>query len=224
MLMPPGGGLGWSVVRCSGFLWKEIVMKRLVTIALILVLAQAANARIALVAYDAAGTSPLPGGGSVIAMPGGIITIKLISTDGASGGILVDAIDDGAALGVASDLFVAPASSPISGGYLENTESPMAGISGCLVSYVSYAADPPIAAGATLMSFHYQVSGVVTSLGVLAAGTSFLSSDTFTYVAGPSIVAVNGANQPIEPLIIIPEPMTLGLLGLGGLFLRRRLA
>jgi len=48
---------------------------------------------------------------------------------------------------------------------------------------------------------------------------------------GPGEVIIrlfDGAGNPMDSLIItqqgIPEPMTLGLLGLGGLFLRRRLA
>jgi hypothetical protein len=192
-------------------------MKKLVVLVVIIAVASVANAGVAFVAYNAAGTAALGVSGDPI-FPGGIITVKLIAT-GPCNGIVIDAISDGGAGGVASNLFVPTASYPISGGYLEN-------VGGVLISYVSYAADPLLQAGATLMSFQYTVGNLPTSgpflglpIGALPSGTSFLSSDGFTYVVGPSTATISGV---VESIPVIPEPMTLGLLGLGGLFLRRR--
>ena len=50
----------------------------------------------------------------------------------------------------------------------------------------------------------------VVILGI-GAGTGYLDSDYY---------ATLGANAPLT--VIVPEPLTVGLLGLGGLFLRRR--
>ena len=92
--------------------------------------------------------------------------------------------------------------------------------------YVSGAAsaNPAVTAGTVTLSFDYTLPSTISS----DYWVTPLKPDELFYYSGGSF-AVEGTysnlaavNVPIEGLHIIPEPMTICLLGLGGLFLRRR--
>jgi hypothetical protein len=75
-----------------------------------------------------------------------------------------------------------------------------------------------------IYSFMYHVPDLPAS-SIITIGTFW---DDLTYLAPEYTVAMGGGtfvgNEYFTPLVlhVIPEPMTIGLLGLGGLFLRRR--
>jgi len=114
------------------------------------------------------------------------------------------------------------------------TETSLAGIAGGVtpVSDPGFAIFDGVAAGAgfTPPAGTEGVSGTILAVnGPVAAGTLF-SSITFTaQAAGLANITLVGTMDYAEltniaagSILITPEPMTLGLLGLGGLFLRRR--
>jgi hypothetical protein len=209
-----GPGKQKSVRDISTESFKEENMKKLVAIALIAAMATVANAGIGFTA---------PAGDF---NPGDVVTIVLTST-GACNGFNFDAISDGGNGGVASDIIMGAGLTELLPGYLENTSA------GILIDYAAaYATGSPLGSGVALFTFSYTVSPAITApkmitIAPLPAGTSFYSRlDDTTYTAAASTGDLGGVTTPIDgvTLSIIPEPMTLGLLGLGGLFLRRRLA
>jgi len=187
-------------------------MKKLVAIALIAAMATVANAA---VGFTAASTD---------VEAGDIVTINLVGS-GACAGFSISAVSDGGMGGVAGALTFNPTLTILGPGYLDNTAA------GILFDTASaYAGGANVAAGGVLFSFTYAVSaGAVPGaivIAPLAAGTQFVDVYGDTYTAEASQGNIGGQMQDISgiTLNVIPEPMTLGLLGLGGLFLRRRLA
>ncbi len=104
-------------------------------------------------------------------------------------------------------------------GYLENS-----GTNGVLFDWFAEYSTDGVAAGIVLASFNYTIG---PNLGYwvapLVTGTSYLDIGGAQYAAGLSAAnLVGNAETPIGGVHIIPEPVTIVLLGLGGLFLRRR--
>ena len=107
-------------------------------------------------------------------------------------------------------------------GYLENS-----GSNGVLFDYFSEYSVDGVAAGIVLASFSYTIGPVPNYwVAPLVTGTPYYDIVGDLYAAGVSAASldVGGAPTlvPIGGVHIIPEPVTIVLLGLGGLFLRRR--
>jgi len=193
-------------------------MKKFVAIALVLAMASMANAGIGFVASATEVTS------------GGTVTIMLKAT-AACNGFNFDAIDDGDVVGAAADIVWGAGLTQLMPGYIENGEK-TGSASGVVIDYAAaYATTNAIAAGVTMFSFTYTAPTVLVPTNVtiapLAAGVVFHSVlDNVDYTATASTGDLGGVTTPIDgvTILVTPEPMTLGLLGLGGLFLRRRLA
>ena len=75
------------------------------------------------------------------------------------------------------------------------------------------------AANTVLYSFDYAVAAGAAGGGTVQMMMSAAAQDRAT--AGLATYFY-GTNLSLSPLTILPEPMTIALLGLGGLFLRRR--
>jgi len=197
-------------------------MKKLVAIALIAAMATVANAGLAMVASGVDKDLVAPG---LQVDAGDAVTISL-TTAANFNGYGIDAIFDGGAGGAASDVWSGGAGLTYTlPGYQENSPT-------CLVSYVAaYASTNALPADVLVFSFSYTVAatalpGTIT-LSALPAGSNFYSNvDAAWYTAEAPYCNLLGVTNSIDSASfqVIPEPMTLGLLGLGGLFLRRRLA
>jgi hypothetical protein len=195
---------------------KEENMKKLVAIALVLVMASVASAGIGFVSSKT----------DVLA--GETVTITLVAT-AVCNGFSVDALGGvgTAPAGVATLGTYNVGLTALQPGYLENG-------AGILIDFIAAAPSAgAIAAGANLYTFTYTVSSAATLgqtvvIAPLALGAEFFSTlDGVSYTVSNAPTAdLGGVTTPIDGLTlnVIPEPMTLGLLGLGGLFLRRRLA
>ncbi|HSV26891.1 MAG TPA: PEP-CTERM sorting domain-containing protein, partial [Sedimentisphaerales bacterium] len=161
--------------------------------------------------------------------PGQVITIKLVAGVGGSLGFNIGAVDDGAPRGTVVSFWTNPGlGTELSPGYIENAD-PEPGLSGALISYWAFVTTAaPVPAGADLIRFVYTVPSVVTApitIATLPAGAAFRSpADGAVWVVEASAVGRGLDIIEIGSVTLIPEPMTIGLLGLGGLFLRRRLA
>jgi hypothetical protein len=156
-----------------------------------------------------------------VVQTGETINIKLIA-DGACYGYSIDAATDWGKGGTASNLQIAPIFTIASPGYIENSE-------GILFSAVgAYASTSPAAVGTTLFSFNYtadSILGLVTIEPAPAGEPYHTLQDPGTwYTAGASTGDVGGVTQLITgcTITVVPEPMTLALLSLGGLWLRKR--
>lgn len=165
---------------------------------------------------------------SVVAA-GATVTINLVA-DGQCDHFEIGGISDGSAGGSVSNLQVSDLMDldldfP---GYIfnlihENT--------GYLFAYMTVNADNAVEAGTPLLSFDYTVSSQWDGLTEITV-TPLAHDDPYFYywdgelcedVAYPSIASVAGTGGiPIQGVTIVPEPATMALLGLGGLFLRRR--
>ena len=188
-----------------------------------------------LVSVSQAQTIELTVGGSSVysATPGETITIDLIADLSCAGFELMVVEGDASIatavvdIGGTSAALTVGDKMTISVGYLNN-------YNGVLFDYYGgYASDPvvPQPAGTVIASFDYTISSAwdgITEYWVapLVAGTSYEymsgSFDSAALSYGNLNVAGVPTNVGITGLNIIPEPMTIALLSLGGLALLRR--
>jgi hypothetical protein len=184
-------------------------MKKLLTILLVLVIASAASAGTAWLEVDPQDQKPSYSFSD-------IITINLVGDPGITG-VQLDALasDNGGTAG--SPLFLNDILSDLrSPGYLVNQ-------GGILLNYVTGSAPfgsagvPP---GDPAWSFEFHVPDVPPSTEIIIF--PFVDYDLGYFDPMISFSDYSMA-MDVGPLIIhVPEPMTIALLGLGGLFLRRR--
>jgi hypothetical protein len=162
-------------------------------------------------------------------------TIYLIAT-GPSSGFAISAVSDGGAGGTASNLWIHPSLTVLSGGFIDNTLA-SGDATGILFDTVcGYAMSSPVSAGEVLFSFEYLApfpdpdrwETIIMTIAPLQAGTEFIDLFGDIYTADDSQGDIGGSMCSIEGMTLystwIPEPMTVALLGLGGIFLRRRIA
>jgi hypothetical protein len=199
-------------------------MKKLVAIALVLAMASAASAGIGFVAV---------GGNDV--NPGQVVVIELRAAEVMGGGFALGLLSDNGANGSMGAYTISQLATGFTvdaAGEVLNLPATGAGTSTLLYGF-SASVRANQAANTVLFSFPYTVpmTAVGTiNIGALATGTMYMYSDGLAYGADPSManIMIGGAPTDVQigglVLNVIPEPMTLGLLGLGGLFLRRRVA
>jgi len=142
---------------------------------------------------------------------GEVVTVTVIGTDGVTSVTIPEILSSHA--GLASNLFLNPLLSqfPTVGTAVNAGNSLITGVSGATPFGF-----PPIVvdAGATVYSFDFKVPEVAvgTVIDISGAGTMFFQLGDFSVVS-------EIASASME---VVPEPMTIALLGLGGLFIRRR--
>jgi hypothetical protein len=190
-------------------------MKRLVAIVLVLAMASAASAGIGFTSSQA------------FYMPGEIVTIYLVASGRCNGFNLATVSDFGAGGAVIGTPTFNPAFVPFPG-YIDNTPNIPGAVGLLMDSCGAYASSTGPAAGAILFSFQYQTPVSISTIVIApVAGGTIVNYDYGTFVCEPSLGDVGGQDQLITGCVLnsgVPEPMTLGLFGLGGLFLRRRIA
>ena len=202
---------------------KEKMMKKLLIFMLVLGLASVSQA--ALVGLEIGGAK------EYTATAGEVITINLVADTPYSSSLLM-VVEGDASVATAVVDMDGTSTLPVGGTGVVITEGYLDNYDGVLFDYVSAGASPVIAAGSVIMSFEYTVSsgwaGTDFWLAPLATGTSYeWASGSFdTAALSQATLIPTGEdpiyNVPITGVHIIPEPMTVLLLGLGGLLLRRR--
>lgn len=191
-------------------------MKKFLIVMLVLALTSMANAAV---------LELLVGGSSTVADGAGTVTVDLVSPDitvsaigGAGAGDLDIIASSGLAIptvgtfGAVSSLigFMQPAGFALNVGAIVGPD--IIGISG------GADAGKEAGLGDVLYSFTINIPGgsVGETLTPFMGGTDYVMSLT----TSPMFWA--GSSLTLNPLTVVPEPMTIALLGLGGLFLRRR--
>lgn len=179
-------------------------MKKLLILMLVLGMTTLASATIitSLEYRDAAGTTPIT---EVDVTVNTAFTVVVVGTYAAAEGDTVRLYDDYEALGLGSDVADMTGSTmhqPAAGGY--------GAISGYSTLYDGLdLAFGDLTTGQTAVDM-FTID--LSVLGAITSGTLTLSNLTSDY-----LTAIYSAS-----IDIVPEPMTVALLGLGGLFLRRR--
>ena len=185
---------------------KEDSMKKFLVLALVLSMATMAQAGIV---FQSSATE---------VHPSDILTISLVTTNAEHvQGLELDAIVDGTStLGTAATPLTLNSHFNFADpGYLVNT-------GGALIKWVN-ASDTTVGgdyATGTLYTFLYHVPTVPASTYITINAsdqTPYGNTVEIDFSDGSSIYSTQGV-----VIHVIPEPMTMGLLGLGGLFLRRR--
>jgi hypothetical protein len=162
-------------------------------------------------------------------MPGDSVTVSLLTCEGFYS-YVVDAIGDGGKGGTASNLWVSSEPPIIVAhwpGWVENTST-------CLVSFMDgLTPGDALPAGIDVFHFTYHVSPIVAvgesiTIAPLAVGVDFWSEMDqmwFPVVDAPQVVSTlypDGLDIGGVTLTVVPEPMTVVLVGAGGLLLRRK--
>ncbi len=191
-------------------------MKKFLIVMLVLALTSMASA---------ATLSLVVGGSSTVADGAGIVTVDLVSPDitvGSIGGVGAGDLDIIASsglsipavgtFGVASSLigFMRPAGFALNPGAIVGPD--IIGIMGAAD------AGTEAAFGDVLYSFTVNIPG--GSIGETL--TPFMGAADFVMSISTMPTFWAGTSLTLNPLTVVPEPMTIALLGLGGLFLRRR--
>jgi hypothetical protein len=200
------------MARMWNRVWKEQVMKRAFLVILSLSICTVAQAAIGFVPTK------------TTVNVGETITINLISDAGCYG-FTIDLVTDGGKGGICSDLSFNSSMTVISAGYIENAymnepEFYPVGMY-ILFSYAAaYAPISPCVAGAPVFSFKYTADSIL--------GPVTITPYAYDGGIGPCTALVGSDPTPQEitgcTITVVPEPMTVALLGLGGLWLRRKMA
>jgi len=183
---------------------KEDSMKKFLVLALVLSMATMANAGIV---WQSSATE---------VHPSDMLTISLVTTNAEHvQGLELDAIVDGSSGTAATPLTLNSHFNFADVGQLVNS-------GGALIKWVN-ASDTTVGgdyATGTLYTFLYHVPTVPASTYITINGsnqTPYGDTVEIDFSDGTSIYSTQGL-----VIHVIPEPMTMSLLGLGGLFLRRR--
>jgi len=142
---------------------------------------------------------------------GDVVTVTVTGTAGVTSVTLPQILSSQA--GLASNLFLNPLLNqfPTVGTAVNAGNVLITGISGATPMQF-----PPVEvlAGATIYSFDYKVPDVTvgTMIDISGAGTMYFQFGDFS-----AVTQIGSATMEV-----VPEPMTIALLSLGGLFIRRR--
>ena len=145
---------------------------------------------------------------------GGIVEASAVDANGQA--LAADVVDMGGAVG--SDvIYTSAAVNILDSGFQINYLGNLA------VTAAAATSAGALSPGTVTVSFDYTLP---SSAGAEWYVAPLIDGETFTYngglVVGATYSNLAAVNVPIEGLLIVPEPMTVLLLGLGGLFLRRR--
>jgi len=184
-------------------------MKKFILLTIVLALVSSASATL---------TWKVDGGdaSAYVAVASDTVTLSLVDT-GAATAITIGTFSDGGAGG----LMAVPATlnvkftQGITTGYVGTDLGYDAGT----IAVITGAYDAPNTATGTLVSFSYTLPSVLPSSDII-----FTAGDITDYGYVSSVSYTTGSASIPGMEITIPEPMTIALLGLGGLFLRRKLS
>ena len=151
------------------------------------------------------------------AVIGGIVEADAVNTD--SQALASNVVNMGGAVGSAVVYTSTSGVSVLDSGFQINY------LGNLVVTVAATTTSDPISSGTVTVSFDYTLPSTLSSdywVAPLANGELFYYSGG-SFAVGESYSALGAeGNVLIEGLHIIPEPMTVLLLGLGGLLLRRR--
>ena len=144
-------------------------------------------------------------------IPGEVVKISVVATDNCTSIYISEILSDVG--GTALNFFLNPGFIHFLrvGTAVNSGNTLITGIAG--IAPLVYPPDP-VMAGEVLYSFDFTVPyfDIGSPLTISAAGDLFFQFDDFTDIKDIGSVALE----------VIPEPITIALLGLGGLFIRRR--
>ena len=181
-------------------------MKKYLIVLLVLAMAAYASAGPVWLEVDDADEDTSYGGSDVI-------TINLVSNEGIKS-ISIGRIDGLPTAQSINGLHTGFDQAPLQPGTIVNA-------GGVLISTINAGTQyttPAIPAGQILWSFEYHVPYLPDSSWITIDDVT--EGAVFTYIGGTDTPYI-GDVDPLE-IHVTPEPMTIALLGLGGLFLRRR--
>jgi len=143
--------------------------------------------------------------------PGDTITLSLTDTATNVTALQIDWITDNAAGGTAApgSLNVKFVTAPNVGSSGSAYEMPAGDLVGVYGAY-----DPPNYATGILYTYYYTLPSIQQTVVISPVAGN---TNSITYGTG-------SADVPSTSIVMTPEPMTIALLGLGGLFLRRKLS
>jgi hypothetical protein len=194
-------------------------MKKFVLLMLILGLASVSQAGVIGFYID--------GSQEYVGTAGETVNIELIA-DTACSGIVIDGIVEGDAsiATVRIDMGGQVLSATVNGGFSLIDPGYITNYQGALYDTLSGTAVPEIAAGQVLLTLEYQISASWDETGYwvspLEEGATYTWADGQSYQVAKSYGNLAAVDTLITGVHIIPEPMTMTLLGLGSLIALRR--
>jgi len=190
-------------------------MKKMLVLMMVLGLASAASAGIVL---TVGGAVPV---GDIVAAPGDVLSIGVLLEAGnyIAGGDF-KFVSDAGTISVAGAVQPANYSAAFPGGEAAPMSFPASGVATLVPDAVN---DVVSLGGITFNIVGAQQLFDLVSVTVTGTGTldlSALANIQYLAVSGPMVTVFSAGG--LDSVNIIPEPITIALLGLGGLFIRRR--
>jgi hypothetical protein len=215
----------------SQFFLGDRTMKKILTLVLVLALASLTNA--AQVWTITGSTATQTGAAGWEVNPGDAVTLALSSDSTTAAGVNIDLLTDNGAAGSftaisLNALFNVGDNRGMTGSALDAMLAgyglPASGLNAGDLALIGVAVGGSmVAANNTIMTLNYTVGAGLGNITLNGVAIVVDPADA-TWQQGLNQIAFSSGNEAISPisLNVIPEPITMALLAVGGLFIRRK--